>query len=194
MDEIRQEWKDAEEYFDGENYVPVGDVDRMSYEEIKNKFYKDTVGVDAKIVKNSDDIFSLQVYGGVSCPHIAHVSDFNRSMTFDLRTGEEVPIEDLFVDYKKDMRKIIRIAYQDKPGFLKRVEANGCSAVEDFFDENGKEIDEDLYFDYTLSGKDIVFKQYVAHVIEVCSEFQSVPVSKLKAYIKPNGILGRMIQ
>lgn len=192
LNDLRQEWKDAEEYSEVDGYKPVGDVDHMSYEEIKNKFYKDALQVQSKIVKNSDDVFSIQMYVFVGCPHTAHPDVGDMSITFDLKTGEIVPIEDLFVNYKRDIRKILRVAYKDSPDFLKPID--GCSAVEGFFDENGKEGSEDLYFNYTLSGKDIVFNQDVPYAAQACAEPQSVPISKLKAYIKPNGILSRMIQ
>jgi hypothetical protein len=195
LDGLRQEWKDAGTFYDKNgSSTPVGDVDHMSLQEIKDKFYANVGDVSATTSKNSDDIFSIHILAQAGCPHTAHPSSWDASVTFDLKTGNKVSIEDLFIDYEKDLRKIVKIAYGNAENFYKPDE-DECSAVSGYFDENGKESDQDLYFNYHIAENgQIVFSQDVPNVEAGCVSDQSIPISKLKVYIKPDGILSRMLQ
>lgn len=140
---------------------------------------------DAKVTKNGDGIFSMNIHSSYNCGGPYPTDDYNQSITFDLRNGVPVQFEELFSNWNKDKAKIISVIYEEQIAKAKteaQREGECYSNLDSFLN-----IPE---FNYSITDDNITVQQLLPHVIAACSFEQTVPIKKLKAYVNPMGILG----
>jgi uncharacterized protein len=68
--------------------------------------------MSAVVTYAEDDIFSIEIHSQYFCAGAAHgENDDNSSVTFDLRTGDQVGFGELFANYEKDRVAILKTVF-----------------------------------------------------------------------------------
>ena len=142
-------------------------------------------------------IFSIHQEGEDDCG--AYPSMFSYSTVFDMKTGEDVPFEKLFKNYKRDKDKILSLVYEKD--IAKTDEENrqldltgriisGCDGV------NSLETIADNLQDYEISTttKSIIVHPFYPHAYYVCSPYEEISIDKLLPFIDKDSILNRLYE
>jgi hypothetical protein len=139
---------------------------------------------------------------GYCCPDSAiPISDPVRSLTFDLRNGEEVSFESLFKDYTLNRKEILgvifaeRIKLTDDAGKkAKNLQDNGsCENDTTLYSiENLTKEWAQYYFNFSRTGLSV--QPTVSFIDTACVERVTVPYSKLKQFAAQGGLIERVME
>ncbi|MEI6238254.1 MAG: hypothetical protein WCP15_01810 [bacterium] len=161
---------------------------------VKDPYWNMEITVD--YAKN--DIFSVNEHGSYYCNPAAYPTNkASYTMTFDMKTGEQVYFNDLFTNYDADQESIIKTVYGDLIARTEKYikenpnsEENKCKALNTF------EMLSDYYImhDFRLSStpKEISVRPGYSHAAESCIEDVVVPIEKLKPFYDETSILDRI--
>lgn len=141
------------------------------------------------------DVFSIYATAEYYCGGAYPTNDANSSMTFDLRTGEQVKFAALFKDYEQNYEEILRVIFAKQIARSEKLVASGKPK------EDSCEGDFDLYsierlqsstFAFNFSKAGLKVQPEWPHVIEACAELVTVPYKDLKKFAAPEGLLARV--
>ena len=139
----------------------------------------------ASVTYAANDVLSVSVHAAYDCGGAYPTNDANASVTYDLRTGEQIPFEMLFADYRRDEVRIVRV-------LLPALRAAGmavseqCARVLTAGNLSG------YGFAYSLSRAGLTVQPRFPHVIEACSQAVTVPFRHLAAFTRADGVLARV--
>ncbi len=144
--------------------------------------------VNSKVTYASNDIFSININTSLNCGG-AHPGASNDSMTFDMKTGKEVELKDLFINFKRDKTALAEIVKAQKSLEPEgEVDTLECSEyLNEYFSEGSME-----FASYYISKRGLVIIPALPHVVYVCTREYVVPISKISQYWNPEGILARL--
>ena len=151
--------------------------------------------VQASVTYAARDIFSIDASASYNCGGPYPTNDADMSMTFDLKTGNRVELEDLFDGYSTDKRKILEMA------FANQIEHTAKLLAAKTEDDGSCEKNTDLYTVDNLAGSSFSFsfapaglqmKPQWPHVVEVCAERVTVPYKMLSPFARASGLLARV--
>lgn len=179
-------------------------IDTMTEEEIKNEIIKikgywwKTI---SRISKNSDGIFSVEIYdahfcGSYSSNRGPEFGSRNQSMTFNLETGEPVQFGNLFHDQfyldESEKNKIFKILYDAIP---KQDKERYSRSPFDCYKSSGNFALIPKVLHYSISGKNLIVSGKIEGENDGhwCPYNYVIPVSKFKDYINPEEILKNLI-
>lgn len=149
----------------------------------------------AKVDYAADSVFSVDLYASYSCGGPSHTNRHNTPLTFDLRRGKEVEFRDLFADYERDARAIVRAMYPAATEKARRLAATGIEPASDRDICVSLYAEEELarnYFTYTFTDSGVAVDPNFAQVIGACTELATVPYERLRPFAAPGGILLRV--
>jgi hypothetical protein len=151
--------------------------------------------VKSKVTYAGDDVLSVDVRASFFCG--AYPTDANFSVTYDLRTGAEVPFEALFSNYQRDGAEIARALY---PEHVARAESFAASGQEE--SESGSCDDHpeayavesllETGFAYALSPRGLIVEPNFPHVSAACAEQVTVLFERIRRFAAPGGVLARV--
>lgn len=127
-----------------------------------------------------NDIFSVNESGDYYCGGPYPTNNYSNTLTFDMKTGEQITFEKLFKNYEKDKEQINTNIYSN-------ITNSDCGDVT-------PESLVDFSQDYRISSKTrtIKVRPELPHVIEACIEEAEVPIKKLSPFIDTTSILNRI--
>lgn len=158
---------------------------------------KGSFAVRAQVEYTANRIFSIYASEAFDCGGVHPTSDYNNSLTFDLKTGKLVEFEELFRNYEADKLEILKII------FAKQIERSEKLAAAGKQKEESCEGDPDLYslehlesetYAFNFSTEGLRVQPAWPHVIEACAERVTVPYAKLRKFAAPGGLLARVMQ
>jgi hypothetical protein len=188
------------------------DLQKLSSDEIKkiladSQYLFAEVGVhdNYKNIYAKNDIFSFGYYYNTSCggrPNAGTVG-----VTYDLKTGKEVTLDDIFQNYEK--RESLEIGEL----FSGRSDVGVKEVFLDYYikdylqlsngqDDNGcvEELDPNrgstafLYSTFYIDDTNIYIIPSLPQAIKVCSMDIKVPIKEVIKYAKPGSILSRIVE
>lgn len=139
-----------------------------------------------------NDIFSVNASGNYFCGGAYPVNNYSQTLTFDMKTGEQINFADLFVDFETDQSQIIETIYaaQIDLALLSQgvAEEGSCALV------NTLDTLLNYTHDFRLSSNvpSIIVRPQYPHVIEACIEPVTVPVEQLLPYAPEDSLLYRL--
>ncbi len=127
-----------------------------------------------------NNILSIPMNAEYYCMGSAHPDAGNNNMTFNLKTGEEIPFEKVFTDIDKTMKFI----FQDTIADAKN-DPTDCDAQ--YIDPDTFSTSSQAGFSYFVDGKNegINVSLEFAHVIQACDINKTVPFAMIAPYINP---------
>lgn len=133
----------------------------------------------------ADGVLSVSVHSQYDCGGPYPTNDANRSVTFDLETGETVPFPALFRDYAADQAAIAGVLETtlSAPGTAVDV---SCADMLTRDALAGAEIA------YTLTADGVTVQPVFPHVAEACAVVSTIPYGSLRAYAHDGGALARV--
>jgi hypothetical protein len=142
------------------------------------------------VVKANSDIFSIEIKTDNFCGG-AHPNYFDESITFDMQQGTEVKFTDLFANFDAHEQALANIIFPLRAADAAKPSPDQGADCES--DDIVRTMQENLrYSTYVVKDTASLFVvPSLPHVITVCSNTVEVPISKLKGFIKTDGILGR---
>jgi hypothetical protein len=139
----------------------------------------------ASVTYAANDVLSVSVHVAYNCGGAYPTNDANASVTYDLRSGEQIPFEMLFADYRLDKARIVRV-------LLPALRATGMAVSEACSGVLTVKNLSDYGFAYSLSRAGLTVQPRFPHVIEACSQEATVPFRHLKAFARADGLLKRV--
>ncbi|MBC7981802.1 hypothetical protein H7X65_01875 [Candidatus Parcubacteria bacterium] len=157
-----------------------------------DKSYWD-VKISIDYAKN--DIFSVNSSGDFYCGGAYPTNNYSNTLTFDMKTGEQVSFENMFDNYQKNKVKIINSMYEKvisetKDYISKNPTDNGNCGSVNTYDMLASEYGQS--FRLTDKPGVISIRPDYPHVIEACIPEVEVAVQKLLPYVSLNSILNRI--
>jgi hypothetical protein len=149
-------------------------------------------GAKGKVGYASNDIFSINIYTDFDCGG-AHPGNANESVTFDMKTGNQVKLRDLFKNFDQDQTAISAIVKKQHSTSI-----DGYTAAEGSESDCKQILNGSFdsvsfpYVSYYISPQGFVVIPPLAHAFYDCTQQYIVPISKISQYINPNGILARL--
>ena len=148
----------------------------------------DLFNVKTKVTYAKNDIFSVSIHAEYYCGGPYPTNDANMSMTFNLKTGEEVPFKYLFSNYERDKKALMSIIFAKQ---IKGTEIPECKNIYSL--ENvGSKMDMHDYSNeiaYVVEDDGITAQPIFVHAIEACSEQAHVSVNQIKDFYSSTSIL-----
>jgi hypothetical protein len=144
----------------------------------------------ATVANTTNDIFSIEIGSSNFCGG-AHPNSYDESITFDMRTGEKVPFEKLFVNFnasKKALADII-FPYPATPIPLENADTSGNCEANEIIDIAHNSFDSATYF---IKDSKLFVIPSMPHVVGFCAEPKEVSLKTIAQYIDKNGILARL--
>lgn len=142
------------------------------------------------------DILSIYASASYFCGGAYPTNEDNISMTFDLRTGEQIGFPMLFSDYEAKGEQILRIIYAKQVERSEKLGAAGKhgdgSCEEDPYPFSMEHLKESA-FDFHFAQDGLHVQPEWPHALQGCAETVVVSYSKLRICADPSGILARMI-
>jgi hypothetical protein len=140
-----------------------------------------------------NDIFSVSNSGDYFCGGAYPVNNYLNTLTFDMKTGEQVGFEELFKDYEKDKKQIISAIYGEITAkaddyAVENPEASNCGGINTFANVSSNPQNYRL----STSTKMISVRPEYPHIIAACTVDIEVPIEKLLSFIKDDSILNRI--
>ena len=139
----------------------------------------------ASVTYAANDVLSVSVHAAYNCGGAYPTNDANVSMTYDLESGERVPFELLFADYRRDEARIVRV-------LLPALRAAGMIFSEQCAGVLTAENLSSYGFAYSLSRAGLTVQPNFPHAIEACSQGATVPFRHLRAFARADGVLARV--
>lgn len=141
----------------------------------------------AAVTYAADSVLSVFVHAAYNCGGAYPTADANVSVTYDLRTGEQVPFELLFAHYRRDEAHIVRALLPAVRAAGMKV-SGGCAEVLTAENLSG------YGFAYSLSRAGLTVQPRFPHVIAACSREATVPYRRLEAFAQADGVLVRVAE
>jgi hypothetical protein len=163
-------------------------------EDLQTEYYS-----QARTTYAADDVLSVLIRFGGFCGGAHPINDVNVSVTFDLRTGKRVRFEELFANYERDRRAIVRALFPVQTTAGDRLSPSQMEQLEDS-DERyclqyyTTEALSRSYFAYSLSSAGLVAEPRLAHALTPCITESVVPYERLRPLAAPGSILERVIR
>lgn len=189
------------------------DLQKLSSDEIKrilteSKYMYSEGGVhdNYKNIYAKNDIFSFAYYADYYCGG-AYPDTWTSGITFDLKTGKEVKLDDIFENYEKREGLEIGELFSGRSDVgVKEVFLNYY--IKDYLqlsngqDDSGcvEELDPNrgstafLYASFYIDDNNIYIVPSLPHVIRACSADIKVPIKEVIKYAKPGSILSRIVE
>lgn len=139
----------------------------------------------ASVTYAANDVLSVSVHAAYDCGGAYPTNDANASVTYDLRSGERVPFEVLFTNYRRDEAHIVR-------ALLPALRAAGMAASKACSGVLTAENLSSYGFAYALSRAGLTVQPRFPHVIEACSQESTVPFRRLEVFAWADGVLARV--
>ena len=157
----------------------------------ENSYWDMLISVDY----SKNDIFSVNQGGSYFCNAAYPTNNYSETLTFDMKTGEQIGFEKLFKNYDADKEKILRTIYGDiiaktEEFTAKNPDAEGVCENVNTFDT----IAEAGSPDYRISSstRELIVTVGYPHVMEACNPEATVPVEKLLPFVADTSILKRI--
>jgi hypothetical protein len=155
-----------------------------------------TLEVSSEVKLAADDIFSVYISARYFCGAFPE-NDDNRSLTFDLKTGKAVSFEELFRDYTKNRREILRTIFRKQVEKAERAAAAGkkdngdtCKGSPQLYSMEALDEGTPNYF-FNLTPRGLEVQPDWPHVIQACAVRVTVPYARLRQFAAPGGLLER---
>lgn len=139
----------------------------------------------ASVTYAANDVLSVSVHASYDCGGAYPTNNANASVTYDLRTGEQVPFERLFANHGRDEARIVR-------ALLPALKAAGMAVSGQCAGVLTEENLATYGFAYSLSQAGLTVQPDFPHVIAACAREVSVPYGRLKAFARADGVLVRV--
>lgn len=146
----------------------------------------------------ADDVFSVYIRFGGFCGGPNPINGVNFSTTFDLRTAKPVEFRDLFADFDRDARGIVRAIFAGQTAAADTLPPSRWDQVDDDPDEfclqfYTTESLAETYFSYTFSDSGLVVEPEFSQVVRACQDPTVAPYERLLPFAEPGGILARVV-
>ncbi|HET7229152.1 MAG TPA: hypothetical protein VFJ16_04085 [Longimicrobium sp.] len=147
---------------------------------------------EARVTYAANDVFSVAIIASWYCGGAYPVNGADLSVTYDLRTGREVPFTALWANYARDRRQIIRTLFPSQASAAGRPRPetpNGTTQCDGLF--TLQELTE-MVDAYSLSPRGITANIDFPHAVLPCGNRTTTPWARVQHYAAPGGILARM--
>jgi hypothetical protein len=145
----------------------------------------------AQVSHAADDVFSVHIRVDTYCGG-PYPSVWDDSVTFDMRTGREMRLADIFDRYLRDRKEIASAVFagqiQKYGGAPDGQSCNGLYSL----DCEGDCLDFTESLAYRIDGGDLVMEPSFPHAVAVCAEEGRVPAERLSRFFGPSSILARV--
>lgn len=135
----------------------------------------------------ADDVLSVSVHAAYECGGAYPTTDANMSVTYDLRTGEQVPFEALFRDYSADKTTVLGVLQSTLAPAAAGGEA-GDLCAELFTTEAMQR----MTFQYALGDAGVLVQPDFPHVTAACAVESAIPYASLAPFAAEGGVLARV--
>ena len=139
----------------------------------------------ASVTYAANDVLSVSVHASYDCGGAYPTNNANASVTYDLRTGEQVPFERLFANHGRDEARIVR-------ALLPALKAAGMAVSGQCAGVLTEENLATYGLAYSLSQAGLTVQPDFPHVIAACSREVTVPYGRLEAFAQADGVLARV--
>ena len=143
--------------------------------------------MNSEVTYADRDIFSVHTTYEMDCGG-AHPNAGDASVTFDLKTGKEIPLRALFKDITKNQAALGAIV---KSAYSTEYERDSNEAV-DFECVDSIDPSELAFATYFIDQGTLKIVPSLPHVVEACSEDIPIPLEKIEAFINQKSILSRL--
>jgi hypothetical protein len=165
----------------------------------ENNYYE----MKGKVSYAQNDIFSVQINLSYNCSGPHPINDSNDSVTFDMKTGDVVEFEDLFINYERDKKAILSLIFKkqikeeanipENPNDSTSCETEKLYSSIEFVDKKYDRISDYFnYLSYNISASGISAQPSFPHVIAACSQIGTAPIESLSPYFDSSSILSRI--
>jgi len=144
-------------------------------------------GVSAEVTNTSKNIFSVKIDAYYDCGG-AHPNEADQSVTFDMMTGNQIALKDLFIDFDANAQKLADIVFSENN--MSVGNEVDCSDPDIIASEKENFIYSPFHIE---NGKLYIFPS-LPHVAVACAVDTEVPLSSIKQFINPQGILIRLLK
>lgn len=147
-----------------------------------------------RVAHAADDILSVYINFSGFCGGAHPINGAILSVTYDLRTGKEVPFHALFADYGRDSLAIIRTLFPELVAAAEALERSGRAPTpdEECISQYTTDLLSHTYFGYTLTAAGLEVEPLFPYVVRACVEVVVVPYARLQRFAAPGGLLERM--
>lgn len=140
-----------------------------------------------EVINATNDIYSVSIFVSYDCGGAHPTNDSDLSLTFDMKTGEVVPFENLFSNFKADKEKIVGVIFENqiKGAVGAPQDDTSCRSMHSItkFAES--------YYSYVIDGDYISVRPIWGHAIQACATASVIPITRLASFFDETSILSR---
>ena len=138
-----------------------------------------------RVTHAAHDVLSVNVHASYYCGGPYPTNDANRSVTYDLTTGEAVPFWSLFREGEADRTAVAGVLETTLAPAAAGVDA-GCA------DALTAEALATATIAYALTDTGVLVQPQFPHVIEACAVESEIPYGSLRAFARDGNVLTRV--
>jgi hypothetical protein len=152
------------------------------------------LGAGYTIALAKDDLISVQFDIGGYSAGAAHPNSYTDVINFDLRSGKQLKLADLFKPGAKYLQALANYCVQDLKKQSKQKGADGM--LDDDWIQRGAGPDANNYRSWTITknGIGINFDSYQVGAYAAGPQYVLVPYTALKEIIKPDGPVAQLVK